>query len=136
LYLLCFRYEAKDVVVHVSFDAATELNFTLTKSPVLQWSRDSDYSITENVAKTYSTNINIQTELRHLADVNLEIMEYTVIHQTNEGYAVPLVHLSKQLKNHEHDKPHVLLIGGLHGDDPVTVEMLLRFIRHILQGKF
>ncbi|XP_060595456.1 carboxypeptidase D-like isoform X2 [Ruditapes philippinarum] len=127
-------YEAKDVVVHVSFDAATELNFTLTKSPVLQWSRDSDYGITENVAKTYSTNINIQTELRHLADVNLEIMEYTVIHQTNEGYAVPLVHLSKQLKNHEHDKPHVLLIGGLHGDDPVTVEMLLRFIRHLLQG--
>ena len=132
--MLHYRYEPKEVVVHVSFDAATELNFTLTKSPVLQWSRESDYSITENIAKSYSTNIAIQTELKHLAEVNLEIMEYTVIHKTNEGYAVPLVHLTKELKMHELDKPHVLLIGGLHGDDPVTVEMLLRFIRHILQG--
>lgn len=56
------------------------------------------------------------------------------MHRTTEGQTVPMVHLSKNLKNHEMDKPHVLLIGGLHGDDPVTVEMLLRLIRHILQG--
>ncbi|XP_053375782.1 carboxypeptidase D-like [Mercenaria mercenaria] len=127
-------YEAKSVVVHVSFDAATEVNFTLTKSPVLQWSKESDYGITDNVAKAYSKNIDIQTELRQLADVNSEIMEYTVIHKTGEGLVVPAVHLTKNLHLHEQDKPHALLIGGLHGDDPVTVEMLMRLIRHILQG--
>lgn len=110
------------------------MNFTLTKSPVLQWSKEADYGLAENVAKSYSKNADIQTELLHLANVNSEIMEYSVMHTTTEGQTVPMVHLSKNLNNHEMDKPHVLLIGGLHGDDPVTVEMLLRLIRHILQG--
>ncbi|XP_052799616.1 LOW QUALITY PROTEIN: carboxypeptidase D-like [Mya arenaria] len=127
-------YEAKTVAVHVSFDAATVVNFTLTKSPVLTWSDEEDFNIKENVDKKYLNNQEIQDELRMLAVPNSEIMEYKIIHKTPAGWAVPLVHLSKQLTNHDEDKPHLLLIGGLHGDDPVTIEMLMRLIRHILQG--
>lgn len=104
------------------------------KSPVLTWSSAEDFSIKENLAKTYLSNQEIQDELRQLASVNPEIMEYKILHKTLEGFVVPLVHLSTNLNSHEQDKPHVLLIGALHGDDPVTSEMLMRFIRHILQG--
>ncbi|KAL4223757.1 hypothetical protein ACF0H5_017223 [Mactra antiquata] len=127
-------YEPKSVDVHVGFDAAIELNFTLTKSPLLSWSKDTDFNINENVRKSYMNNAAIQDELRQLAVVNKEIMEYTIIHKTREGWVVPMVHLSKDLKSHEENEPHVLLIGGLHGDDPVTIEMVMRLIRHILQG--
>lgn len=128
------RYEPKSVDVHVSFDAATEVNFTLTKSELLAWSKDADFGIKENVKKVYTNNTLIQEELRQLAVVNKEIMEYSIIGKTKEGWSVPMIHLSKDLKNHELNEPHVLLIGGLHGDDPVTIEMVMRLIRHILQG--
>ena len=56
--------------------------------------------------------------------------------KTDEGFIVPLVHLSMNLTNQKQDKPHVLLIGGLHGDEPIGGEILVRFIRHILGGEF
>lgn len=101
---------------------------------MLIWSEQEDYGIKENIQKTYLTNQMIQDELRQLSTLNSEIMEYKILDKTLEGWNVPLVHLSNQLSSHESDEPHVLLIGALHGDDPVTTEMLMRFIRHILQG--
>ena len=133
--LSCCRYEPQTLAVHVSFDAATFVNFTLVKSPVLFWSNDEDFGIRENIQKTYLTNQLILDELRHLSTLNSDIMEYNILSKTLEGWSVPMVHLSKQLKQHEKDEPHILLIGSLHGDDPVTTEMLMRFIRHILQGE-
>jgi len=124
------------MAVHVSFDAATEVNFTLVKSPVLQWSQEEDFNINENIRKEYMTNQQIQEELRNLAVLNSDIMEYKIIHKTQSGWAVPMIHLSQQLTNHDEDKPHILLIGGLHGDDPVTIEMIMRLIRHLLQGVY
>ncbi|KAH3886675.1 hypothetical protein DPMN_010688, partial [Dreissena polymorpha] len=127
-------YEGKTVAVHVGNNAAAEVNFTLVKSPVLSWSKEEDYDIRENVAKKYLTNQEIQDELRHLSVVNSEVMEYQILSKTTSGMVVPLVHITKDLKDHAADKPHTLFIGGLHGDDPVTVEMAMRLIRHLLQG--
>ena len=133
--MLNFRYQAQSVIVHVSDSAATEVNFTLVRSPTEDWSKSFDFNIKENLGKAYTSNADIQLELNQLMSVNTEVMKYKLMQSTDEGFAVSIVHLSKSLTSHSQDKPHVLLIGALHGDDPVSGEMLLRFIRHILQGK-
>ena len=120
----------------MSFDAATEVNFTLTKSPVEKWSKDQDFSIKNNIAESYLSNHELDDELTALSVRHNQVMEYKIMSKTDEGFIVPLVHLSMNLTNQKQDKPHVLLIGGLHGDEPIGGEILVRFIRHILGGEF
>ena len=120
----------------MSFDAATEVNFTLSKSPIPKWSKDSDFNIQKNIDETYLTNAALHSELMSLSVQHNNIMEYKIMTKTDEGFIVPLVHLSMNLTNQNQDKPHVLLIGGLHGDEPIGGEMLMRFIRHLLEGQY
>ena len=120
----------------MSFDAATEVNFTLSKSPIPKWSKDSDFNIQKNIDETYLTNAALHSELMSLSVQHNNVMEYKIMTKTDEGFIVPLVHLSMNLTNQNQDKPHVLLIGGLHGDEPVGGEMLMRFIRHLLEGQY
>ena len=41
----------------------------------------------------------------------------------------------KAFNQHEEDKPHVLLLGGLNGDSPVGTEVLVRLTRHLITGE-
>ena len=132
---LLFRHKPQTVAVHVSFDAATEVNFTLSKSPIQKWSKVSDFSILKNRDEKYLNNTDLHNELMALSVQHKNIMEYKIMTKTDEGFMVPLVHLSLNLTNQNQDKPHVLLIGGLHGDEPIGGEMLMRLIRHLLEGK-
>ena len=129
------RHKAQSVAVHVSFDAATEVNFTLAKSPIQKWSKASDFDIKNNIAESYLSNSALHDELMALSVRHNNIMEYKIMTKTDEGFIVPLVHLSMNLTSKKQDKPHVLLIGGLHGDEPIGGEILMRFIRHLLAGK-
>ena len=131
-----YSHKSQSVAVHVSFDAATEVNFTLGKSPFQKWSKESDFDVKGNMAESYMNNSAIHQELTALSVRHNNIMEYKIMTKTDEGFLVQSVHLSMNLTNKKQDKPHVLLIGGLHGDEPVGGEMLMRFIRHILAGKF
>jgi G3E family GTPase len=74
------------------------------------------------------------SQLEKLANESSNIMEYIVIEKSPMGNPIPLVHLSLNITNHETSKPHILLIGGLHGNETVGAELLMRFVRHQITG--
>lgn len=111
------------------------MNFTLEKDSIISWSKEKDFDIKENIETTkYLSHTEMDTELEKLANENKAIMEYKIIEKTPKGNSIPLVHLSSNLTNHEAGKPHVLLIGGLHGNETVGAELLMRFVRHQITG--
>ncbi|XP_069136324.1 carboxypeptidase D-like [Argopecten irradians] len=127
-------YNNQSVQVHVTFDAAVEVNFTLSKSPLEDFSLKQDYGIKENMATKYQTFDQMATELQNLAKNYSQVMQVESLVTLDSGMSVPMIHLSSVLDLHENKKPHVLLIGGLHGNEPVGAEMLMRFVRHLLHG--
>ncbi|OWF53104.1 carboxypeptidase D-like isoform X2 [Mizuhopecten yessoensis] len=127
-------YANQSVQVHVTFDAAVEVNFTLSKSPLENFSLNKDYGIQENMATEYRTLSQMSAELASLAQNYSKVMQVETLVTLVSGKSVPMVHLSSVLDVHENKKPHVLLIGGLHGNEPVGAEILMRFIRHLLRG--
>lgn len=137
-YAFChlFSYKQQSMMVRVTFDAAIDVNFTLEFSDIDHWYHTSDFGIAENqVNDAYLTNQEINNELRTLSLNNAKIMEYSLLYTTTQGNAIPLVHIATNLTNHEHHKPHIALIGGSNGDEPIGTEILLRLIRHLLTGK-
>ncbi|XP_071179438.1 carboxypeptidase D-like [Mytilus edulis] len=128
-------YSSQSQQVVVTFDAAIYVNFTLEKDSIISWSKEKDFDIKENIETTkYLSHTEMDTELEKLANENKAIMEYKIIEKTPKGNSIPLVHLSSNLTNHESGKPHVLLIGGLHGNETVGAELLMRFVRHQITG--
>lgn len=117
-------------------DAAISVNFTLEKDTIIAWSKENDFDIKKNVdVSQYLSHSEMESELEQLAKENPAVMEYTVAGKSPKGNSIPLVHLSANLTNHEAGKPHVLLIGGLHGNETVGAEMLMRLVRHHVTGK-
>ncbi|XP_033747517.1 carboxypeptidase D-like isoform X2 [Pecten maximus] len=127
-------YANQSVQVHVTFDAAVEVNFTLSKSPLEDFSVKQDYDIQENMATKYQTLDQMTAELESLSKKYTEVMQVETLVTLDSGLSVPMIHLSSVLDLHENKKPHVLLIGGLHGNEPVGAEILMRFVRHLLRG--
>ncbi|KAK3607554.1 hypothetical protein CHS0354_011089 [Potamilus streckersoni] len=128
-------YDTQVMAVRVTTGAAVQVNFSLPKAPILEWSREQDFDIQENLRKNgYLTNNMMVEELRKLSLAHTNIMEFKIIPGTGEAHSFPLIHLSTDLANHQIAEPHVLLIGGLHGDSPVGGEMLMRLIRHFVIG--
>ena len=100
------------------------------------WSEKQDFAIKENMERKYTTSSARLDQLKQLSVTNKDIMELETLAKTAEGNIISLVHLSANLTNHEIHEPHVLLIGGVHGNEPVGAELLMRFIRHITTGEY
>lgn len=124
-------YISKTHQVEVKSDAATVLNFSLSVPPDMTWSKKYDFGIVKNTfAKSYLQLAEIRKELQDFSAVNNDIMAYSEI----EDVLVE-VHLTAQKKSAvDLPKPHVALIANLNGDEPVTAEMLVRMIRHLIVG--
>lgn len=129
------RYTTKSVSVHVTNDAAVNVNFTLDKSELTNWSENYDFALTVNKATNYRTLSQMNTELDELAANHSTIMEVSTLATSQGGKEIHMVHIAGHFDIHDANKPHVLLIGGLHGNEPVGAEMLMRFIQHLLKGE-
>ncbi|KAK3084908.1 hypothetical protein FSP39_021215 [Pinctada imbricata] len=127
-------HKQQTVQVRVTFDSAVEVNFTLERSEIDLWSNQKDFAIKENMEQRFQENSERDEELKKLAVSNSNIMQLETLSKTSEGNVISLVHLSANLTNHDINEPHVLLMGGVHGNEPVGAEILIRLIRHITIG--
>lgn len=132
---LFFRFSPQTLDIVVTSEAAINVNFSLEIDALVTWSKDEDFDIKENMESTeYLTHQQMASQLEKLANESSNIMEYIVIEKSPMGNPIPLVHLSLNITKHETSKPHILLIGGLHGNETVGAELLMRFVRHQLTG--
>ncbi|KAK6192240.1 hypothetical protein SNE40_003744 [Patella caerulea] len=129
------RYESQNIVVKVTNGAAVVVNFTLSQGKHHSWSVNSDFDIKENMESTkYLTLVKIEEESKKLASLNPGFVKYESLAMTRKGVSMSMIHLSKSLDVHDDHKPHILLIGGMNGDDSVGGEMLMRLVRHLVAG--
>lgn len=143
LYELFFlRFLPQSFKVTVSDGAATLVNFTLqskllkeSKGNLEIWSKDFDFDIAANMAQTkYFSNDDLQTEFKHLAKTYPSFTQYSTEYMTRQGKTLILFSMSGSGFDYNNVKPHILLIGGLNGDEPVGTEILLRLARHLTTG--
>ncbi|XP_070205330.1 carboxypeptidase D-like [Littorina saxatilis] len=129
------RYEPKSIVVKVTDGAAVSVNFTLTPDHREDWSEANDFGIAANMAATkYMNNDDLQSTFTDLANKNPTISRLDSSHMTRQGKTLVIYHLSGTGLDHNDHRPHVLLMAGLNGDDPVGTEMLVRLARHLTTG--
>ncbi|XP_078681338.1 carboxypeptidase D-like isoform X2 [Branchiostoma floridae x Branchiostoma belcheri] len=109
---------------------ATQLNFTLQT-----WSEENDYSLPNE--PSYSTNNDLVKIVKKYSKDHRGIIK---IEETSDKNVVD-VEIFGQLARRKRDgdditrvQPHVALIGGLNGDEPIGREILTRLIRHLVEG--
>ncbi|ESO98160.1 hypothetical protein LOTGIDRAFT_226642 [Lottia gigantea] len=129
------RYESQTIVVRVTDGPAVFINFSLSYAKQHSWSAHSDFDIQENMeSANYQTLHDADEERKKIANLNPSFVTYEPLLVTRKGLALSMLHMSKSMEDHTGHKAHVLLVGGVNGDDPVGSEMLMRFSRHITKG--
>ena len=140
--LLLHSYTSQTIQVHVNSDVAVQVNFTLSRNELDQWSQSQDFQIRENLLREYKSNKDLLLDMENLAKGHSSIMEVERLPSNLKRSAslssdqVYLVHLSTNLSKHEDEKPHVLLVGGFSDSrSPVPAQILTNFIRHQVRGE-
>lgn len=126
--------------MRVTDGAAVLVNFTLALNQLREWSASNDFSLADNIGSTkYLSNDDLQNALIELVDSYPTIASIDTKHLNRQGKAIAILHLSgsglQSVPQEGSNKPHILLMGGLNGDDPVGTEMLIRYARHLITGK-
>ncbi|XP_046550108.1 carboxypeptidase D-like [Haliotis rubra] len=128
-------YHPQSVTVRVTDGTAVVVNFTLKLADGQRWSQSFDFDIAENLeGMSYLTTHGIQDEVNQLARLNPAFVTADTLHMNRKGKSVTALHMSSDMDQHEENKAHVLLLGGLNGDDPVSTELLMRLARHLIKG--
>ncbi|XP_067684519.1 carboxypeptidase D-like [Haliotis asinina] len=128
-------YHPQSVTVRVTDGAAVVVNFTLKLADGQRWSQSFDFDIAENLeSMSYLTTHGIQDEVNQLARMNPGFVTADTLHMNRKGKSVTAIHMSSDMDQHEENKAHVLLLGGLNGNDPVSTELLMRLARHLIKG--
>ncbi|XP_071094185.1 carboxypeptidase D-like [Haliotis cracherodii] len=128
-------YLSQSVTVRVTDGTAVLVNLTLKLRNRQRWSQSFDFDIPENLeSMSYLTTHGIQEEVNQLARLNPAFVTADTLHMNRKGKSVAAIHMSSDTDQHEENKAHVLLIGGLNGDDPVSTELLMRLARHLIKG--
>ncbi|RUS78696.1 hypothetical protein EGW08_013551, partial [Elysia chlorotica] len=129
-------YEPQTIVVKVpTIGAAVEVDFTLKVRTGYQWSSTHDFDIKENMrAGSFMSVHAVEEAIGYLARMHPTFTRYERLTMDSTNKTIPMLHLSETLTEHEEEKPHVLLLGGLEGDSPVGTEMLVRLARHLITG--
>ncbi|GFR88437.1 carboxypeptidase D, partial [Elysia marginata] len=129
-------YEPQSIVVKVpSSGSAVSVDFSLQAASGFQWSSKYDFDIKENMrADTFMSPHAVEATIGYLARMQPTFTRYERLAMDATNKTIPMIHLSESLTQHEKDKPHVLLLGGLNGDSPVGTEVLVRLARHLITG--
>ena len=126
----------QSVTVQITDKAAIHVNFTLKMDEYQnQWSSVKDFDIKKNMKTEYVNTHDIQNEFRDIALLHPDFVSFDTLHMNRKGKAVSLIHLSGEVSRQGDHKPRVLLLGNVHGDEPVGTEMLVRLVRHLVTGR-
>ncbi|XP_067136764.1 carboxypeptidase D-like [Centruroides vittatus] len=125
-----FGFSSWEKKVTIIKNKGIQVNFTI-ETNISSWSKSNDFGITENIQEKYLDNDELHSIMRTIAMDNEDIVRSVINNGSNNIIVHCLVFSSQE---HKFDIPKIALIGGLHGDQPVGREMLLRLIRHLLRG--
>ncbi|XP_035691262.1 carboxypeptidase D-like [Branchiostoma floridae] len=109
---------------------ATWLNFTLQS-----WNEENDYGLPNE--PSYITNEDLVKTVKKYTEEHEGIIR---IEETSDNNVVDVEIFGKLARRKRDDddvtrvQPHVALIGGLNGDEPIGREILTRLIRHLVEG--
>ena len=126
-------YGSHTQTVTVTDGSATKVNFTL-ETGFLEWSEKYDFDNRLNLgADQYLNNKELHETLQKFAIDNKDIVKIFSNRAPNRERVLHFVMISN-FDSDIKDKPNVVLIGGIHGDQPIGREILIRFIRHLIDG--
>ena len=126
-------YGSHSQTVTITDGLATELNFTL-ESGYLEWSQKYDFDNQLNLAADkYLNNKELHETLQKFAIDNKNIVKIFSNRAPNRERVLHFVMIS-EFESDIKDKPNIVLIGGIHGDQPIGREILIRLIRHLIDG--
>jgi len=120
--------------VTVDNGAATFVNFTLSMRDLAKWSKKLDFDITQNLQTSY---MNPQQIYDFLHSVSLKYphdTRLTTFGKSQQGSSIYSLEVSSGLAT-SNRKVHIALIGAINGDEPVGTEVLVRFVRHLVEGE-
>ena len=84
---------------------------------------------------SYTGYDEIGNELKKLAGLNPDLTKFEVIAHSSTQKEVHQLMITEPAETEGNDgKVHIGLIGGLNGNEPVGVELILRMARHLLEG--
>ncbi len=107
-----------------SLQAVTQLSINIPPSPP---------STLVIIPYEYYTYDNMTTLLTNLSQIYSDIMSLTSIGTTYEGRNIWMVKLSDNVLVEEAEEPGVLLMGAHHGDEKPSYEILIYFIKYMVE---
>ncbi|XP_052124767.1 carboxypeptidase D [Frankliniella occidentalis] len=132
-------YESQTQTIEVPDTGATtyiparpaQLNFTLLRDDILEWSSSHDFDIPENVLNMYK--LHTSEDIRKIVQ-GMEVKYPQLVEVVDSFTTESVLHykISDQIGAPEENKFHILLIGGLWGPESVGVELLPRLTRHLV----
>lgn len=131
------RYIPARRTVIVSNEAATFVNFTLTMQDLAKWSQKLDFGITANLQTSYMTSHQIYEFLHSISLTFPHDTRLTTFGKSQRGSDIYSLEVSSGLDalGVGNQRVHVVLIGAINGDEPVGTEVLIRFVRHLVEGE-
>ncbi len=133
---LLFRYKKASKSVTVTASAATTVDFHLEPATLDDWSADEDFGIEENLSDVPMTTNDVHKLLSSLAQDFPDVISKSSVGKTEDGYDIEQIVITNEASEKTPEqKMRVALIGGLNGDEPIGMEILARFLRHITQGR-
>jgi len=87
-----------------------------------------------NLVYEYYTYQQMTDLLKDLQSENSEIMKLESYGKTHEGRDIWLVKISDNVEIDEKGEPGVLLLGAHHGDEKIAFELLIFFIKYMIEN--
>ena len=72
--------------------------------------------------------------MQNITTTNPGLVFSSTAFTTSKEAPVYKFEINPPMKSHR-EKVNVLLIGGLNGDEPIGTQMLMRLMRHLVEGK-
>jgi len=107
--------------------------FMLLTTPIILPTSASNIEKT-NLVYNYYNYQNMTSLLQNLQSQYLKIMKLESYGKTHEGRDIWFVKISDNVETEEEDEPGILLLGGHHGDEKIGFEILIFFIKYILEN--
>ena len=89
-----------------------------------------------NLTYEYYTYQQMTDLLKDLQSQNPDIMKLESYGKTHEGRDIWFVKISDNVEIDEKDEPGVLLLGTHHGDEKIAFEILIFFIKYIMENYY
>ncbi|XP_064619385.1 carboxypeptidase D-like isoform X2 [Lineus longissimus] len=121
--------------VTVTSGAAIQIDFTLEEDTLTGWSLKEDFDLKNNLKTSYMDGISVVQEIKAISRKSPDAFRYTKLGQTGLAKEIGCLEMSVDVKHGDTPlKPKIVFIGSINGDEPLGLEMIIRFARHFHEG--